>query len=83
MEKERKEQLDAARDELRKARSHVRAVLFSENDEYIGMTEAEKESAAGRRAADVIDMLDDALDEIECLIDTLQECEKEKEAAVL
>ncbi len=83
MNKERRKRLAAARDELRKARSHVRAVLFSENDEYIGMTEAEKESAAGQRTADVIDMLDDALDEIGCLIDTLQECEKEKEAAVL
>lgn len=77
MEKERKEQLDAARREFRKARGYVRAVLFSENDEYIAMTEAERKSAEGRHKADIIDMLDDAVDEISCLIDTLEECKKE------
>ena len=41
------------------------------------MTEAERKSAEGRRKADIIDMLDDAVDEISCLIDTLEECKKE------
>ena len=36
-----------------------------------------QDSECGEHMNDCIDMLDDAVDEIACLIDTLEECKKE------
>ena len=76
-EKKKKELLARARRALRGAWRCVYLAKVAEQKEYTALPEAEKKAAEGERKADRIDMLDDAVDEISCLIDTLEECKKE------
>ena len=45
-----------------------------EQEAFDNMPESLQDSERGEQMNDCIDMLDDAVDEIACLIDTLEEC---------
>ena len=74
MTNERRNELKSVRQQLLGMRVMLGRLLREEIAEYKSLTIIGKIGEEGQRMYDVIDMLDDACDELSCLRDTLSEC---------
>ncbi len=77
MNKERRKRLASVTPKLEEVKEELKALHEEEQKAFDNLPESLQDSERGEQMNDCIDMLDDAVDEIACLIDTLKECAKE------